>query len=92
MSLTLAPRDTALDIDSDLDRFNDALGILGYEANARQATWGETVIEIYVDDAEPIKEFWSGTPGDFDLFRSYTDDLIDSTSVPRSEMQEAMGL
>lgn len=93
MSITLAPRDTTFDeIDSELDRFNDAMLDLGYEATTRQALWGETAIEVTADSIdEPVAEFWSDTPGWLDDFRAYANDTIDATSVPRSEMKE-MGL
>lgn len=92
MSITLAPRDAPSieEIDAELDRFNDAMNDLGYEATVRTSAWGETVIEIRTDQPEPIAEFWSGTPGFLDDFRTYSHDTQDATSVPRTQMMKEM--
>lgn len=95
MSITLAPRDAPSieEIDAELDRFNDALNDLGYEATVRTAAWGEQVIEVTADSiTEPIEEFWERTPGFLDDFRAYANNTIDNTSVPRSAMMKEMGL
>lgn len=77
---------TIEDIDAELDRFNDAMNVMGYEATV--GFWlGETVIEVQMD-GEPIKTFYSGISGFLDDFRAYTDNIIDVTSVTRSEMKE----
>lgn len=94
MTITLAPRNAPSieDIDAELDRFNDAMRVMGYDATVRTGAWGEQVIEVFTDQPEPIEEFWEGTPGWLDDFRVYTDNTIDNTSVPRSAMMKEMGL
>lgn len=94
MSITLAPRDTTMeDIDTELDRFNDAMRDLGYEATVRPSIWGETIIEVTPEDSiDPIAEFWSSTPDFLDDFREYANNTIDATSVPRAALQKVRGL
>lgn len=94
MSITLAPRDTTLDdLDAELDRFNDTMLDIGYEATARRSMWGETVIEVTPEDTvDPVAEFWLATPGEFDRFREYVNNTIDATSVPRAALQAVRGL
>lgn len=82
---------TIEDIDAELDRFNDALNILGYDATVRTGAWGEQVIEVFTDQPEPIAEFWGGTPGFLDDFREYANNTIDATSVPRAALQAVRG-
>jgi len=92
VSIALAPRlsPTIEDIDAELDRFNDAMNDLGYDATVRTGAWGDQIIEVYTDGAEPIVDFWLGTANTLDDFREYTNRAIDNTSVPRAQMKEAI--
>lgn len=92
MSLTLAPSNTVSmeEIDAELDRFNDEMSILGYDATVRFAKWGEPVIDVHTDQQEPIIEFWLSVDS-LDDFRHYANRTIDMTSIPRAELKEALG-
>lgn len=91
MSITLAPRNTVTmdEIDAEIDRFNDAMKDLGYEATVRHAQWGEPVIEVHADAAEPVAEFWSTDACFLDNFSDYANRTIDATSIARAETQAA---
>lgn len=74
-------------IDAELDNFNDAMSALGYDATVRTGAWGEQVIEVFTDQAKPIEEFWEGTPGFLDAFRTYSNRTQDATSHARAELK-----
>jgi hypothetical protein len=77
------------DIDTELDDFNDHMNILGYDAVVRMGGWGERVIEVYADQAEPIEQFWGGMPGYLDDFRDYSHKTQDATSHARAVLEGA---
>lgn len=77
------------DIDSALDRFNDAMAPLHHTASYLSLRWGEGLILVESEEGDRLAEFYSGTPGFLDDFNRFTDQTIDATSVPRNEILEA---
>lgn len=70
------------EFDAEIDQFNDQMGVLEYSATLEYTRWGEPVIRVYTDQAEPIEEFYD----DLDAFREYSGKTQDATSSARAEL------
>lgn len=95
MTITLAPRTTPYpeDIDTALDRFNDEMSLLDYEAHYHSLVWGEGKIEVTAPTLDGIHdnvvaEFFTGTPGWLEDFGRYTDRSLDATNLARRQIKE----